>query len=79
LLKEAGSDMEAEIVLGLLKSAGIPAKSGDMGPYAGAMRVIGGQAVGLNLFVPERYLQRAEELLRTAELAEGDYPTDEED
>ncbi len=63
ILVEAGNDVEADIICGFLKDKGIPSKKADSSPYAGAMRVIGGQAVEVQVLVPEPFLKQAKELL----------------
>ncbi|MEW5784686.1 MAG: DUF2007 domain-containing protein [Bacillota bacterium] len=64
-LVEAFNDLEAEIILGLLESGGIPAQKAD-DLFTGAMRVIGGQAYEVRILVPEKYLEQARALLRCA-------------
>jgi len=71
-LMEAFNDTEATLILGMLKAAGIPAERKDSDPYVGVMRVVGGQAYGINLYVPENYLEQAQKLLRSAELPGDD-------
>ncbi len=63
ILVEAHNDVEADIICGFLQEKGIPAKKADSSPYAGAMRVIGGQAMEVQILVPESFLQEASELL----------------
>lgn len=63
ILIEAHNDVEADIVCGFLQEKGIPAKKADSSPYAGAMRIIGGQAMEVHVLVPESFLQEASELL----------------
>lgn len=71
-LVEVFNDVEADIVCGLLQSAGIPCRKEDSDPLIGAMRVIGGQAFVIQILVPERLLNQAQDLLSAAkEGAEG--------
>ncbi len=67
VLVEAGNDVEADIISGFLQDKGIPNKKADSSPYAGAMRVIGGQAVEVQILVPEPFLKKAKELLESFE------------
>jgi hypothetical protein len=64
-LVEAFNDIEAEIICGMLKAAGIPARKEDSDAYAGALRVIAGQAMEVQVKVPGRLLERARALLRS--------------
>ncbi len=66
IIVEALNDTEAEIIKGLLESAGIPVKCRDANPYTGAMRVIGGLAYEINILVPEKFREHAQEVLRKA-------------
>lgn len=61
LLMEAGDDVEAEIICGFLQEKGIPTQKMDSSPYTGAMRVIGGMAVEVLIYVPESFLEQAKE------------------
>ena len=63
VLVEADNDIEAEIICGFLTEKGIPARKADSSPYTGAMRVIGGMAVEVQILVPDSFLKQAEELL----------------
>lgn len=63
VLVEADNDIEAEIICGFLHEKGIPARKADSSPYTGAMRVIGGMAVEVQILVPDSFLKQAEELL----------------
>ena len=63
VLVEADNDIEAEIICGFLQDKGIPARKADSSPYAGAMRVIGGMAVEVQILVPETFMNQAKELL----------------
>ncbi|NLY39977.1 MAG: DUF2007 domain-containing protein [Firmicutes bacterium] len=65
-LVEAYNDVEAQIILGLLESEGIPARKEDSDPFTGAMRVLGGQAYEINILVPPSRLEQARALLRSA-------------
>jgi len=67
LLMEAGNDVEADIVCGFLQDNGIPSKKADSSPYTGAMRVIGGQAVEVQVLVPKPFIKQAKELLDSFE------------
>ncbi|MBS3943016.1 MAG: DUF2007 domain-containing protein [Dethiobacter sp.] len=72
LLVEVFNDVEADLVCGLLQSAGIPCRKEDSDTLTGAMRVIGGQAFEIQILVPERLLKQARDLLISAkEGAEG--------
>ena len=62
-LVEADNDIEAEIICGFLQEKGIPARKADSSPYTGAMRVIGGLAVEIQILVPEPFLDQAKLLL----------------
>jgi len=68
LLTEAFDDTEATIIIGMLKAANIPAERKDSDAFVGVMRVIGGQAYGIHIYVPDEYLNKAKELLRNSEL-----------
>ncbi len=63
VLVETENDLEADIVCGFLSENGIPARKADSNPYAGAMRVIGGQAVEVHVLVPGVFLEQAQALL----------------
>ncbi len=63
LLAEANNDVEADIICGFLQDKGIPTRKADSSPYTGAMRVIGGLAVEVEIYVPEPFLESAKELL----------------
>lgn len=65
-LLEAVDDVEANIISGLLESAGIPARKEDGSPLQGAMRVVGGLAYEIKIFVPADRLEEARELIRKA-------------
>lgn len=62
-LVEVDNDIEAEIICGFLQEKGIPARKADSSPYTGAMRVIGGLAVEIQILVPGPFLDRAKKLL----------------
>jgi len=64
VLVETNNDIEADILCGFLRDKGIPARKADSNPYAGAMRVIGGQAVEVQVLVPRPFLEQAKELLQ---------------
>jgi hypothetical protein len=64
-LVEAYNDVEAQIIVGLLESEGIPARKEDSNPFTGAMRVLGGQAYEVNILVPPAKLEQARALLRS--------------
>ncbi|MFO7952235.1 MAG: hypothetical protein R6U91_05460 [Bacillota bacterium] len=66
-LTEVSNDVEADIICGFLWEKGIPARKSDSSPYTGAMRVIGGQALEVQVLVPEPYLNQAENLLHEFE------------
>jgi hypothetical protein len=63
MLVEAESDIEADIISGLLAENGIPARRADSSPYTGAMRVIGGMAYEIKIMVPGPLYGKARELL----------------
>ena len=62
-LVEVENDIEAEIICGFLLEKGISARKADSSPYTGAMRVIGGLAVEIQILVPEPFLDQAKLLL----------------
>ncbi len=64
LLIEADNDVEADIICGFLPDKGIPARKADSSPYTGAMRVIGGLAVEVQVLVPESLFEEALEILQ---------------
>lgn len=64
VLVEADNDLEADIICGFLREKGIPAQKKDSSPYAGAMRVIGGQALEVQVLVPEAFLSKARVLIK---------------
>jgi hypothetical protein len=64
MLVEAESDIEADIIAGLLVENGIPVRKEDSSPYTGAMRVIGGLAYEIKILVPSPLLENAKLLLR---------------
>ena len=66
-LVQAGNDIEAEIVCGYLKEQGIPSRRADSSPYTGAMRVIGGLAYEIEIFVPAALLEEARNCLALLE------------
>ncbi len=70
-LVEAFNDVEAEIVSGLLQASGIPFRKEDQDSLAGAMRVYGGQGYGIRIMVPAPLLEKARDILRSAEEDEG--------
>lgn len=63
LLVEADNDIEADIICGFMQERGIPARKADSSPYTGAMRVIGGLAVEVQILVPEPFLKEARALI----------------
>jgi hypothetical protein len=63
VLVEADNDIEADIICGFLQEQGIPARKTDSSPYTGAMRVIGGLVVEVQVLVPEPFLEQAKALL----------------
>ncbi len=63
VLVEADNDLEADIICGFLQEKGVPARKADSSPYAGAMRVIGGQAVEVQVLVPKTFLEEGKKLL----------------
>lgn len=63
LLVETANDVEADIVCGFLREAGIPADKRDSSPYTGAMRVIGGLAPEVQVLVPAAFHDQAQKLL----------------
>ncbi len=64
ILVEADNDVEADIICGFLQEKGVPARKTDSSPYAGAMRIIGGQAVEVQVLVPGPFLEQAKKLLK---------------
>lgn len=64
VLIEADNDIEADIICGFLQEKGIPARKADSSPYTGAMRVIGGLVVEVQVLVPEPFLGQARTLLK---------------
>ena len=66
-LTEVDNDVEADIVCGFLIDKGIAAKKEDSSPYAGAMRIIGGQAYEVQVFVPQPLLEKAKAALQELE------------
>mgnify|MGYP001123424669 CR=1 FL=1 len=67
LLIEAENDLEADIICGFMQEQGIPTRKADSSPYTGAMRVIGGLAVEVQILVPENMLEEARTVLATLE------------
>ena len=63
VLMEADNDVEAEIICGFLYEKGIPARKADSSPYTGAMRVIGGLALEVQILVPEPMLNQAKQFI----------------
>lgn len=63
VLVEAGNDIEADIICGFLQDKGIPARKADSSPYTGAMRVIGGMAVEVQILVPQPFMDQARDHL----------------
>ncbi len=63
ILVEASNDVEADIICGFLQEKGIPARKADSSPYTGAMRVIGGQAMEVQVLVPGPFLEQAAQLM----------------
>ncbi|MFO8191419.1 MAG: DUF2007 domain-containing protein [Bacillota bacterium] len=64
VLMEAANDIEADIICGFLEDKGIPARKADSSPYSGAMRVIGGSALEVQVLVPHNFLEQAERVVR---------------
>ncbi len=64
VLMEAANDIEADIICGFLEDKGIPARKADSSPYSGAMRVIGGSALEVQVLVPHNFLEQAERVIR---------------
>ncbi|MDY6826017.1 MAG: DUF2007 domain-containing protein [Bacillota bacterium] len=64
VLMEATNDIEADIICGFLEDKGIPARKADSSPYSGAMRVIGGSALEVQVLVPHNFLEQAERVIR---------------
>lgn len=64
-LVEAFNDVEADIICGMLETNGIPTRKEDRDSITGAFRVIGGQAMEVQVKVPRELLDKARELLRT--------------
>ncbi|OPL10316.1 MAG: hypothetical protein AVO34_11035 [Firmicutes bacterium ML8_F2] len=64
ILMEAANDIEADIICGFLEDKGIPARKADSSPYSGAMRIIGGSAVEVQVLVPHSFLKQAEKVIR---------------
>ncbi len=77
VLLEATNDVEADIICGFLQDRGIPAIKADSSPYTGAMRVIGGLAVEVQVMVPEPFLEEAKRLQK--ELEAGSFQIDKEE
>lgn len=77
VLLEASNDVEADIICGFLQDRGIPAIKADSSPYTGAMRVIGGLAVEVQVMVPEPFLEEAKKLQK--EFEAGKFQIDEEE
>lgn len=65
VLVEAGNDIEADIICGFLQDKGIPARKADSSPYTGAMRVIGGMAVEVQILVPQPLIDQARDYLNS--------------
>jgi len=63
---QAYNDLEAAVVCGLLEAASIPVLCQASDPLAGGMRVVGGQAYEIDIYVPEGMLPRARALLLAA-------------
>jgi hypothetical protein len=70
-LMQAYNDIEAGLVCGLLEAASIPVRQKDSDSLAGGMRVVGGQAYEINIYVPEKMLPRARALLAAAHRKEA--------
>ena len=58
-LIEVDHDLEADIIIGFLQEHGIPSRKADSSPYTGAMRVIGGLAYEVQIYVPMSFLEQA--------------------
>ncbi len=71
VLTEAYNDVEADILLAVLRSRDIPAAKREKEFMAG-IRVIMGQAYGVDVLVPERLLDKAREALSQAEKEAAD-------
>ncbi|NLA04403.1 MAG: hypothetical protein GX881_01650 [Firmicutes bacterium] len=71
-LMQAYNDVEAGIVSGMLETASIPVRRKESDPLAGAMRVVGGQAYEIDLYVPEEMLSRARALLASLQESENE-------
>ena len=71
-LMQAYNDVEAGIVCGLLETAQIPVRRKESDPLSGSMRVVGGQAYEIDLYVPEEMLLRARDLLASAQDRENE-------
>ena len=69
LLIEAFDDTEATLIVGMLEAAGIPVEREDSDAFVGVMRVVGGMAYGIDIYVPEQYYQQARKLLDSSELS----------
>lgn len=70
-LIQAYNDIEAGIVCGLLEAASIPVRQKDSDSFTGAMRVVGGQAYEIDIYVPRELLPRAKALLAAAHRKEA--------
>ncbi|NLA27630.1 MAG: DUF2007 domain-containing protein [Firmicutes bacterium] len=64
-LVQAGNDIEAEIICGLLRESSIPVQQRDIDSLMGFVRVVGGYVWGIDIFVPRQMLPRARAILAT--------------
>jgi transposase len=67
VLTEASDDLEADIIIGFLRDRGVPAEKADSSPYTGAMRVISGMAIEVQVIVPEKFYDEAIQLIDNLE------------
>ncbi len=70
-LVEVENDLEADIICGFLQEKGISAKKVDSSSIAGTMRIIGGQAFEVQVYVPEPFLKQAQKALRDFDTEPG--------
>lgn len=64
-LLEVFTEMEADIIVGMLEANGIPFRK-EADSFTGAMRVIGGQAYEVRILVPAKMVEQARALLQKA-------------
>lgn len=76
---EAYNDIEADIILAVLRSRGIPALKREK-EFTTGIRVIMGQAYGVDLLLPLHLFEEAREVLKQAqkEGAGPGFPADQE-